>query len=101
MDVSEVKVLARRANGMLIVVPILMLFSGFALVYSVLVLIKEIEPNRDVLYVLYMLSIFDGRRRHRHFEWRYNSNPETIAFTCAFSYGLECAFFFWLLACVE
>lgn len=97
MDVSEVKVLARRANGLLIVAPIVMLFSGFAFVYSVLVLIKEIEPDRDVLYVLYMLALFGGRRRHRHFQWRYISNPESIAFWCAFSYGIEFAFFFWLL----
>ena len=92
MDVSEVKVLARRANGLLVVVPILMLVCGFATVYSLLVLIDKIEPDKKLLYVLYMFSLLGGRRRHRHFHSYYYYSPETLAFSCAFSYGMESAF---------
>lgn len=96
MNVSEVKVLARRANGMLIVVPVLMLICGFATVYSALILAGEIEPNKKLLYILYLFSLFGPRYRHRYFN-DYYSNPESLAFVCAFSYGIEFVFLFWLL----
>lgn len=66
MDVSEVKVLARRANGILFVMPVLIVLSGFALVYSILVLKDIIEPNRDILYMIYMFS-FSGRSRYSYY----------------------------------
>ncbi len=97
MDVSEVKVLARRANCLLIVVPILMLVCGSAFVYSAMVLSKQIEPNKDFLYVLYMFSLFGGRRRHRYFYRHYYYNPETLALSCALSYGVEFMLLFWVL----
>lgn len=66
MDVSEVKVLARRANGILFVTPVFILFCGFALVYSVLVLNDAIEPDKNTLYMIYMLTFSGGgRRRYR------------------------------------
>lgn len=96
MDVSEVKVLARRANELLVVSAILMVLSGFAVVYSILVLTGKIEPNKDLMYVLYMLSLFGGRHRYRRFSNYYYHNPEKLAFWCALSYSLEFAFFFWV-----
>ncbi len=66
MDVSEVKVLARRANGILFVVPVFILLSGFALVYSILVLNDVIEPDKDILWVIYMFS-FTGYSRYSHY----------------------------------
>lgn len=96
MDVSEVKVLARRANGLLIVVSVLMLVCGFATVYSVLVLTGEIEPNKDLMYALYMLSLFGGRHRHRRF-YSYYRNPETLAFRCALSFSVDFMFLLWVL----
>lgn len=74
MDVSEVKVLARRANGILFVIPVLMLLSGFALVYSILVLNDVIEPDKETLYIIYIFSLFGTRRyARRHFNrvWDY------------------------------
>lgn len=97
MDVPEVKVLARRANGLLIVVPLLMLLSGFAVVYSILVLTEEIEADRGLMYALYMLSLFDGRHRHRHFHSYYRDMPERLAFRCALSFGMEFMFLLWIL----
>ncbi len=97
MDVSEVKVLARRANGLLVVSVILMVVCGFAVVYSLLVLIGEIEPNKDLMYALYMLSLFDGRHRHRHFHSYYRDMPERLAFRCALSFGMEFMFLLWIL----
>ncbi len=66
MDVSEVKVLARRANGILFVAPVFILLSGFALVYSILVLNEVIEPNKDVLWIIYMFTFLD-RHKFSHF----------------------------------
>ncbi len=59
MDVSEVKVLARRANGILFVTPVFILLSGFCLVYSVLVLNDVIEPDKDTLWWIYMFTFLD------------------------------------------
>ena len=59
MDVSEVKVLARRANGILFVTPVFILLSGFALVYSILVLNDVIEPDKDTLWWIYMFTFLD------------------------------------------
>ena len=56
MDVSEVKVLARRANGILFVAPVFILLSGFCLVYSILVLSDIIEPDKDILWVIYLFT---------------------------------------------
>ena len=64
MDVSEVKILARRANGILFVAPVFILLSGFALVYSILALNDIIVPDKDTLYVIYMFTISGGRRRY-------------------------------------
>lgn len=64
MDVSEVKVLARRANGILFVAPAFILLSGFALVYSILVLNDIIVPDKDTLYIIYLFTITGGRRRY-------------------------------------
>lgn len=63
MDVSEVKVLARRANGILFVAPVFILLSGFSLVYSILVLNNVIVPDKDILWVIYMFS-FSGYSRY-------------------------------------
>lgn len=97
MDVSEVKVLARRANGLLIVVTLLMLICGFATVYSILVLTGGIEPDKDIMYVLYMLSLLGGRHRHRHFRSYYRDMPELLAFRCALSFGIEFMLLLWVL----
>ena len=97
MDVSEVKVLARRANGLLIVVPVLMFLCGFAAIYSVLVLTGEIEPDRGLMYALYMLSLLGGRHRHRHFYSYYQDMPELLAFRCSLSFGIEFMLLLWVL----
>lgn len=94
MDVSKVKVLARRANGLLIVVPIIMLFCGFASAYSILVVMGKIVPDRTLLLVLFMLAIFGPRHRWRYVNDYYNEH--TLAFYCAFSYSFELLFGFWL-----
>ncbi len=96
MDVSEVKVLAKRANGLLIVASVLMLLSGFAFVYSVFVLTKVIEPNEKLFLIIYVSNWLAGRRRFRRFRLYYHSNPEWLAFECALSYGLEFAFLFYI-----
>ena len=96
MDVSEVKVLARRANGLLVIAPILMLICGFVTVYSLLVLTDKIEPDKKLLYVFYMFSVFSGRRRRLR-SYYYYHNPEMLAFLCAFYYGLVSAFLLCLL----
>ena len=78
MDVSELKVLARRANGMLFVLPVFILLSGFGLVYSILVLTGAIEPDKEILLCIYMFSVFRSRRRvTRHFNmlWDEKFNP--------------------------
>ena len=78
MDVSELKVLARRANGMLFVMPVFILLSGFGLVYSILVLTGAIEPDKEILLCIYMFSVFRSRRRvTRHFNmlWDEKFNP--------------------------
>lgn len=62
MDVSEVKVLARRANGILYLLPVFILICTFGLVYSVLVLKEVIEPDRDTLYIIYMLTLSGSSR---------------------------------------
>ncbi len=67
MDVSEVKVLARRANGILFVAPVFILLSGFCLVYSILVLNDVIEPDKDTSWWIYFFSLFTSRYRWRHF----------------------------------
>ena len=59
MDVSEVKVLARRANGILFVAPVFILLSGFGLVYSILVLNDEIIPDKNTLWFIYMFTFLD------------------------------------------
>ena len=66
MDVSEVKVLARRANGILFIAPVFILLSGFALVYSILVLNDKIVPDKDVLWIIYMFTFLD-RHKFSHF----------------------------------
>jgi len=72
MDVSEVKVLARRANGILFIAPAFILLSGFALVYSILVLNDVIVPDKDVLWVIYLFTISGGSRRY----YRYSRKIE-------------------------
>ncbi len=67
MDVSEVKVLARRANGILFVTPVFILLSGFALIYSVLALSDIIEPDKDILWVIYLFTFSGGRRYYSNF----------------------------------
>ena len=62
MDVSEVKVLARRANGILFVAPVFILLSGFALVYSILVLADVIVPDKETLFTIYLFSFFSSPR---------------------------------------
>ena len=96
MDVSEVKVLAKRANGLLVATAILMMVCGFAVVYSILVLIGEIKLNKDLMYVLYMFSLFGGRHRHRHFYTYYQDMPERLAFRCALSFSIEFMFLLWV-----
>ena len=59
MDVSEVKVLARRANGILFVMPVLMLLCGFGLIYSVLVLKDIIKPDKETLFAIYLFTFLD------------------------------------------
>lgn len=73
MDVSEVKVLARRANGILFVTPVFILLSGFALVYSILVLKDVIEPDRDTLFVIYLFTCLD---RYKISSFRFAWNRE-------------------------
>ena len=118
MDVSEVKVLARRANGILFVAPVFILLSGFCLVYSTLVLNDVIEPNRDTLFVIYWFS-FVGYRRHSRYNYRtrlfnqawdnefvhnldfsdneywrlYGYSFDDILWGCIFCYGLYLALF--------
>lgn len=75
MDVSEVKVLARRANGVLFVLPVFILLSGFALVYSILVLKDVIEPDRDTLFVIYLFTCLD---RYKFSTFRYAWNREFL-----------------------
>ncbi len=72
MDVSKVKVLARRANGILFVMPVFILLSGFALVYSILVLKDVIEPDKDTLFVIYLFTFLDRYKfsSFRH-AWNY------------------------------
>ena len=74
MDVSEVKVLARRANGILFVAPVFILLSGFCLVYSILVMCDKIVPDKDILWVIYLFSCSSLRYKWRHFNrfWEYN-----------------------------
>jgi hypothetical protein len=67
MDVSEVKILARRANGILFVAPVFILLSGFCLVYSILVLSDIIEPDKDILWVIYLFTFSGGRRHYSSF----------------------------------
>ena len=75
MDVSEVKVLARRANGILFVMPVLIILSGFCLVYSILVLKDVIEPNRDTLFMIYLFTFLD---RYKFSSFRHAWNSEFI-----------------------
>lgn len=77
MDVSEVKVLARRANGILFVAPVFILLSGFALVYSILVLNEAIEPDKDTLWWIYMFTFLyrykiSGFRHAWDYRYAYN-----------------------------
>ncbi len=74
MDVSEVKVLARRANGILFVAPVFILLSGFSLVYSILVLADIIVPDKDILWVIYLFTYGSFRYKRSHFNgfWEYN-----------------------------
>lgn len=89
MDVSEVKVLARRANGILFVAPVFILLSGFALVYSILVLTDVITPDKETLYVIYLFS-GAGYRRHRYY-YSYNYRAEAFnrAWDNEFVYNLD------------
>ena len=66
MDVSEVKILARRANGILFVAPVFILLSGFAMIYSILALNDVIVTDKDVLWIIYMFS-FIGYSRYSHY----------------------------------
>lgn len=75
MDVSEVKVLARRANGILLVMPVFILLSGFALVYSILVLKDVIEPDRDTLFMIYLFTFLD---RYKISSFRFAWSSEFI-----------------------
>ena len=72
MDVCEVKILARRANGILFVTPVFILLSGFCLVYSILVLKDVIVPDRDTLWWIYMFTFLDRYKfsSFRH-AWNY------------------------------
>ena len=79
MDVSEVKVLARRSNGMLFVLPVFILLSGFCLVYSFLVLADVIVPDKDTLYLIYLFTIsgisrryYSTYRRVERFNWAWD-----------------------------
>lgn len=75
MDVSEVKVLARRANGILFVMPVSIILSGFCLVYSILVLKDVIEPDRDTLFMIYFFTFLD---RYKFSSFRHAWNSEFI-----------------------
>lgn len=71
-----VKVLARRANGLLFVTPVFIILSGFALAYSILVLNDVIEPDKDTLWWIYMFTFIDRYKfsSFRHawdYEFRY------------------------------
>lgn len=86
MDVSEVKVLARRANGILFVTPVFILLSGFAFVYSILVLADVIEPDKDMLWTIYMFS-YTGRRRRYYSNYSRKLDRFNSAWNQEFVYG--------------
>ena len=92
MDVSEVKVLARRANGILFIMPVFVLLSGFALLYSILVLTDAIVPDKDTLYIIYLFS-GAGYRRHRYYSHYYSNSYRAEMFNRAwdneFVYNLD------------
>lgn len=71
MEVSEVRVLARRANGILLATPVPMVFTGLLFFYSFLVAVRVIVPDKEVLLAVYMgaASIFRGRRWHSSQRW--------------------------------
>ena len=90
MDVSEVKVLARRANGILFLMPVFMLLSGFALIYSILVLKDVIEPDKDILYLIYLFSCVGHRRRGTIlYGFNYRRRIFEQAWNNEFVYGLD------------
>ena len=75
MDISEVRVLARRANGILFILPPFIILSGFCLVYSILVLTDAIVPDKDILCNIYLFTCLGGRRRY-YSSYRYNRKIE-------------------------
>ena len=90
MDVSEVKVLARRANGILFIAPVFILLSGFCLVYSILVLNDVIEPDKEILYTIYLFSGVGSRRRGSlYYGFGYRRNIFERAWDNKFVYGLD------------
>ncbi len=89
MDVSEVRVLARRANGILFVAPVFILLSGFCLVYSILVLNDVIEPNKDVLWVIYLFTFSGGRRHYSNFSYYRKIERFNRAWDMEYVYNIE------------
>jgi len=89
MDVSEVKVLARRANGILFVAPVFILLSGFALVYSILVLSDKIVPDKDVFYIIYCFSLNGYHRRASLYRIGYRRYLFEQAWDNEFIYNLD------------
>ena len=90
MDVSEVKVLARRANGILFGMPVFMLLSGFCLVYSILALTDVIVPDKETLHIIYLFSGV-GRRRRGSFYYGFGYRRRIFeqAWDNEFVYGLD------------
>lgn len=86
MDVSEVRVLARRANGILFVMPVFILLSGFCLVYSILVLTDAIAPDKDILCNIYLFTYLGGRRRY-YSSYRYDRKIERFNWAWDMEFG--------------
>lgn len=67
-------VLARRANGILVVAPLVLLFLGVVLYYSVMLVSGEMEVDAVPGIIYSFMRFFDGLRRS------YRKPPEVVAF---------------------